>query len=85
MRWRSKGYGFKVDNITSLNHAVWADNVFLLACSLGQMLEMVEELTVALYDGGLEWKIGNPDRQKMGGFYCRGFLRTTCGSAYPAP
>lgn len=54
--WRKRGFGFTLDGIHFVTHAVWADNWFLMAKSEDEARIMVAELTAQIYEKGFVWK-----------------------------
>ena len=57
--WSRKGWGFRPRGSTegpALTHAVWADNVYLIAASLEDLQSMIEELSAELLWLGFDWK-----------------------------
>ena len=43
-----------------INHAWWEDNCFVIAKSVGEMDQMIREMTVTLRDNHFEWKPSSP-------------------------
>eukprot|EP00973_Karenia_brevis_P049136 6815139-Karenia_brevis.AAC.1 len=58
-RWEEQGYGFKVEDGSNIHHLVWADNLFVIAASAEQGLDMMVELTKEFYSHGFSWKQGS--------------------------
>ena len=55
--WNGRGFGVFLDAGTpGITHALWADNIFLLAASVDQFRIMSQELTTAIYEHTLAWK-----------------------------
>eukprot|EP00973_Karenia_brevis_P047533 6597089-Karenia_brevis.AAC.1 len=54
--WTSRGYGILLEPFGLLHHAIWADNIILLAASVEQMTTMTTELTHTLHSWDLLWK-----------------------------
>eukprot|EP00973_Karenia_brevis_P067357 9369234-Karenia_brevis.AAC.1 len=48
--------GFSFDELGLVNHAIWADNLYLFAQSRGELEIMFEMLTKTIYENGLRWK-----------------------------
>ena len=46
----------KTFTYTESNHAVWADNVFLVAKNVDEAQTMLNEITTALLNANLQWK-----------------------------
>ena len=65
--WIESGLGLHLDSSlhseghvvrapVTLTHSVWADNVWLLASSLGALQQMIASLSAVLADRKLYWK-----------------------------
>ena len=59
--WRAREAGFPLGdfdgNTTAvISHAIWADNVWLIARSRDQVYEMFSQVSYRLGDDGFEWK-----------------------------
>ena len=58
LTWRTRGWGFSLDGVV-VSHVLWCDNIFVLASSACQLEVMVEELTDAVYQSKLTWKLSS--------------------------
>ena len=54
--WKSKKYGFTIDDKHFITHAIWCDNVWLFGKSVVECKEMADQVTSALYAHGFKWK-----------------------------
>ena len=54
--WATEGFGFSFDGAPLVNHAIWADNIFIVASSVEQLHVMFDMLTDKLYAIFLKWK-----------------------------
>ena len=59
LSWTVRGLGFCLDSFGIINHAIFADNIFLFAKSAWKLQIMVHELTAALQKRGLTWKVSS--------------------------
>ena len=48
--------GFQFDGAARVTHAIFADNIFLISHSKGQLLNMFDMVTKEIYSEGLKWK-----------------------------
>ena len=53
--WRSRNFGIARDGHI-LDHAIWADNIFLYSTQTAHLREMVWDLTVNMHQRNLFWK-----------------------------
>ena len=60
VQWADRKWGFVLktseEDARYITHAVFADNIVLFAASRQILQQMVDELTTAMYNLGLEWK-----------------------------
>ena len=54
--WNSCRFGFFLDGFGVVNHAIFADNIFLFAASRGQLQSMIVDVTEALQTRGFRCK-----------------------------
>ena len=60
--WNEKGLGFQLEEGSQpVNHALWADNFFIIGGSWDQVSYMLRTLTVKLYALGFTWKPDSPE------------------------
>ena len=58
LTWERRQFSLKLDGWeTSLTHPVWADNIWLYATSMEQMMVMTQDLTDAIYAYERKWKV----------------------------
>ena len=62
--WVEKGWGVRLawdetDKPTLINHAVWADNIWLVAECPKILESMFQELTDAIYSASFAWKLSS--------------------------
>eukprot|EP00973_Karenia_brevis_P013039 1770684-Karenia_brevis.AAC.1 len=55
-RWKDQAYGINLPGIGLTSHALWADNVYLLAKSRREATDMFTQLTEQLMRRGMSWK-----------------------------
>eukprot|EP00973_Karenia_brevis_P054740 7609511-Karenia_brevis.AAC.1 len=48
--------GFQFEGRSLVNHAIWADNLYLFASSRLQLKSMFDMITAAIYQHDLRWK-----------------------------
>ena len=67
--WQATGFGVWVGPVLPrINHAVWADNIWLFASTWAHLETMTQELTTAIYGAGLAWKLSpNSSLKTMAG------------------
>ena len=54
--WNELNMGFEADGKELINHAIWADNVYLFASSGHELETMFKMLTETIYKNDLKWK-----------------------------
>jgi len=55
--WEERKFGFRLPGWErGITHAIWADNIWLIAASKQQLLTMTDELTEVIYAAKLRWK-----------------------------
>ena len=57
--WERRKLGIKIPYVASLTHFVWADNLYFLASSVGDLQTMMQEFTDLLVHPNLSWKGGS--------------------------
>eukprot|EP00974_Lingulodinium_polyedra_P120205 11174104-Lingulodinium_polyedra.AAC.1 len=60
-KWKEEGGGFPLNDFHgvtqgSVSHAIWADNIWLVAPNLDEVLQHFYDVTSALRAAGFEWK-----------------------------
>ena len=55
--WNALSVGFSCGGDSLVNHAIWADNIYLFGSSAAELMTMFTQLTDILYDQHLRWKI----------------------------
>ena len=53
LKWNSQGWGFKLMSGRVVNHAVWADNVWLFERDPANLQKMLSSLTAMLLESQL--------------------------------
>ncbi|CAK0793109.1 unnamed protein product [Prorocentrum cordatum] len=54
--WNSAGVGFSFDGDPRINHAIWADNVYLVEESAAQLEQIFIDVSACIYKCALQWK-----------------------------
>ena len=70
--WERRQFGLRLAECeTGITHAIWADNVWLIATSASELRTMTDELTEAIYSAKLQWKASSLE------ILCAGRIQST--------